>query len=78
MSTAPSTYTRQRPLLWLVSLAIFMQMLDSTIVNTALPAMAASLGESPLQMQSVVFSYALAVATFIPASGWIADRYGTR
>ncbi len=53
-------------------------MLDSTIVNTALPAMAASLGESPLQMQSVVFSYALAVATFIPASGWIADRYGTR
>ncbi|WP_305806367.1 multidrug transporter subunit MdtD [Stenotrophomonas sp. YIM B06876] len=66
------------PLLWLVSLGIFMQMLDSTIVNTALPAMAQSLGESPLQMQSVVFSYALAVATFIPASGWIADRYGTR
>lgn len=67
-----------RPLLWLVSLAIFMQMLDSTIVNTALPAMARSLGESPLQMQSVVFSYALAVASFIPASGWIADRFGTR
>ncbi|KAF1016089.1 MAG: putative transport protein HsrA [Stenotrophomonas maltophilia] len=70
--------TSIRPLLWLVSLAIFMQMLDSTIVNTALPAMASSLGESPLQMQSVVFSYALAVATFIPASGWIADRYGAR
>ncbi|MCD9086312.1 multidrug transporter subunit MdtD [Stenotrophomonas sp. SY1] len=67
-----------KALLWLVSLAIFMQMLDSTIVNTALPAMARSLGESPLQMQSVVFSYALAVATFIPASGWIADRFGTR
>ncbi len=78
MPTSSSTYNRHRPLLWLVSLAIFMQMLDSTIVNTALPAMAASLGESPLQMQSVVFSYALAVATFIPASGWIADRYGTR
>lgn len=71
-------YATIRPLLWLVSLAIFMQMLDATIVNTALPAMARSLGESPLQMQSVVFSYALAVATFIPASGWIADRYGTR
>ncbi|MGH8053410.1 MAG: multidrug transporter subunit MdtD [Stenotrophomonas sp.] len=70
--------TTHKPLLWLVSLAIFMQMLDSTIVNTALPAMARSLGESPLQMQSVVFSYALAVATFIPASGWIADRFGTR
>jgi len=75
--TTPS-YASFRPLLWLVSLAIFMQMLDSTIVNTALPAMARSLGESPLQMQSVVFSYALAVATFIPASGWIADRFGTR
>lgn len=74
----PSPNASLRPLLWLVSLAIFMQMLDATIVNTALPAMAASLGESPLQMQSVVFSYALAVATFIPASGWIADRFGTR
>ncbi len=74
----PRQYLSIRPLLWLVALAIFMQMLDSTIVNTALPAMARSLGESPLQMQSVVFSYALAVATFIPASGWIADRFGTR
>ncbi|WP_269790430.1 multidrug transporter subunit MdtD [Stenotrophomonas sp. Iso1] len=76
-SPLPASNTH-KPLLWLVSLAIFMQMLDSTIVNTALPAMARSLGESPLQMQSVVFSYALAVATFIPASGWIADRFGTR
>uniref|UniRef100_UPI000A6288EB MFS transporter n=1 Tax=Xanthomonas axonopodis TaxID=53413 RepID=UPI000A6288EB len=72
------TYASIKPLLWLVSLAIFMQMLDATIVNTALPSMARSLRESPLQMQSVVFSYALAVAMFIPASGWIADRFGTR
>ncbi|MEB1416051.1 multidrug transporter subunit MdtD, partial [Xanthomonas campestris pv. campestris] len=71
-------YATIKPLLWLVSLAIFMQMLDATIVNTALPSMARSLRESPLQMQSVVFSYALAVAMFIPASGWIADRFGTR
>ncbi|MFT4248958.1 MAG: multidrug transporter subunit MdtD [Pseudomonas sp.] len=71
-------YAAIKPLLWLVSLAIFMQMLDGTIVNTALPAMARKLDESPLQMQSVVFSYALAVAMFIPASGWIADRFGTR
>ena len=80
MTPAPTAapYQQIKPLLWLVSLAIFMQMLDSTIVNTALPAMAAQLGESPLQMQSVVFSYALAVAIFIPASGWIADRFGTR
>jgi EmrB/QacA subfamily drug resistance transporter len=65
-------------MLWLVATAAFMQMLDTTIVNTALPAMAASLGESPLRMQAVVASYALAVAMVIPASGWLADRLGTR
>ena len=65
-------------MLWLVATAAFMQMLDTTIVNTALPSMAASLGESPLRMQSVVASYALAVAMLIPASGWLADRFGTR
>lgn len=67
-----------RGLLWLVALGIFMQMLDSTIVNTALPAMAADLGESPLRMQSVVIAYALTMAMLIPASGWLADRFGTR
>jgi EmrB/QacA subfamily drug resistance transporter len=65
-------------MLWLVATAAFMQMLDTTIVNTALPSMAASLGESPLRMQAVVASYALAVAMLIPASGWLADRFGTR
>ncbi|WP_395681992.1 multidrug transporter subunit MdtD [Dokdonella sp.] len=67
-----------RALLWLVALGVFMQMLDSTIVNTALPAMAASLGESPLRMQSVVIAYSLTMAMLIPASGWLADRFGTR
>jgi EmrB/QacA subfamily drug resistance transporter len=65
-------------MLWLVATAAFMQMLDTTIVNTALPAMAVSLGESPLRMQAVAASYALAVAMVIPASGWLADRFGTR
>ncbi len=65
-------------LLWLVALGFFMQTLDSTIVNTALPSMAASLGESPLRMQSVVVAYTLTMATVIPASGWIADRFGLR
>jgi EmrB/QacA subfamily drug resistance transporter len=55
-----------------------MQTLDATIVNTALPAMATSLGERPLRMQSVVISYALAMAMLIPASGWVADRFGIR
>jgi MFS family permease len=67
-----------RSMLWLVATAAFMQMLDTTIVNTALPAMAVSLGESPLRMQAVAASYALAVAMVIPASGWLADRFGTR
>lgn len=69
---------RSRALLWLVAVGFFMQTLDSTIVNTALPSMARSLGESPLRMQSVVISYALTMAILIPASGWIADRVGVR
>ena len=67
-----------RPLLWLVSASFFMQTLDSTIVNTALPAMAESLGEGALRMQSVVIAYSLTMAMLIPASGWIADRFGIR
>ncbi len=67
-----------KPLLLLVALGFFMQSLDSTIVNTALPSMAKSLGESPLQMQSVVVAYVLSVAAVIPASGWLADRFGLR
>jgi EmrB/QacA subfamily drug resistance transporter len=64
--------------LWLVAMGFFMQTLDSTIVNTALPSMATSLGESPLRMQSVVVAYTLTMASLIPASGWIADRFGLR
>ena len=67
-----------RVLLWLVAVGFFMQTLDATIVNTALPAMARSLGESPLRMQSVIVAYSLTMAMLIPASGWIADRFGTR
>jgi len=68
----------QRMLLWLVALGFFMQTLDATIVNTALPAMARSLGESPLRMQSVIVAYSLTMAIVIPATGWMADRFGTR
>ena len=74
----PGAHHPFRPLLWLVAMGFFMQALDSTIVNTALPAMARSLGESPLRMQSVVIAYMLTMATVIPATGWIADRIGTR
>ncbi|EZH77300.1 multidrug transporter subunit MdtD [Ectopseudomonas composti] len=67
-----------RLLPWIVAIAFFMQTLDGTILNTALPAMAGDLNEDPLRMQSVVIAYMLTVALLIPASGWIADRFGTR
>ena len=67
-----------RLLPWIVAIAFFMQTLDGTILNTALPAMAASLQESPLRMQSAVIAYMLTVAMLIPASGWLADRFGAR
>lgn len=71
--------TRTAKLLpWIVAIAFFMQTLDGTILNTALPSMAADLNENPLRMQSVVIAYMLTVAVLIPASGWIADRFGTR
>lgn len=65
-------------LLWLVATAVFMETLDSTIVNTALPSIATSLGENPLQMYSIVLAYSLTLAVFIPATGWMADHFGTR
>ncbi|MEO8808390.1 MAG: multidrug transporter subunit MdtD [Burkholderiaceae bacterium] len=68
----------KRLLPWVVAIAFFMQTLDGTILNTTLPTMAKDLGESPLRMQSVVIAYMLTVALFIPASGWLADRFGTR
>ncbi|GAB5071528.1 MFS transporter [Citrobacter sedlakii] len=64
--------------LWIVAFGFFMQSLDTTIVNTALPSMATSLGESPLHMHRVIVSYVLTVAVMLPASGWLADRVGVR
>ena len=64
-------------LLWLVAIGFFMQSLDATILNTALPSMAEALGESPMKMQSVIVAYALTTAMLIPATGWVADRFGT-
>ncbi len=63
---------------WIAAMAFFMQALDATILNTALPAIAHSLDRSPLAMQSAIISYTLTVAMLIPMSGWLADRFGTR
>lgn len=63
---------------WLVAVAFFMESLDTTILNTGVPAIAKALGVTPLSMKSVLSSYTLSLAVFIPISGWMADRYGTR
>jgi EmrB/QacA subfamily drug resistance transporter len=63
---------------WLVAVAFFMESLDTTILNTAVPVIAKALAISPLNMKSVLSSYTLSLAVFIPISGWMADRYGTR
>ncbi|MBD3810636.1 MAG: DHA2 family efflux MFS transporter permease subunit [Betaproteobacteria bacterium] len=72
----PATVKRYLP--WVVAVALFMEQLDTTIVNTAVPAMAESLQVTPLSLKAVVASYILSLAVCIPVSGWMADRYGTR
>lgn len=72
------TPTQAKYLPYVLAVALFMQILDATILNTALPQMAIALGESPLKMQWAVISYALTLAIFIPISGFLADKYGTR
>ncbi len=62
----------------LVAVAFFMESLDTTILNTAAPVIAATLKVAPLSMKSVLASYTLSLAVFIPISGWMADRFGTR
>ena len=62
----------------IVATALFMENLDSTVLSTALPAIAQSLGENPLRLNLAISSYLLSLAVFIPASGWVADRFGAR
>ncbi len=63
---------------WLIAVAFFMESLDTTILNTAVPTIAAALHVAPLSMKSVLASYTLSLAVFIPISWWMADRFGTR
>jgi EmrB/QacA subfamily drug resistance transporter len=73
-----ATASGKRLLPWLVAVAFFMESLDTTILNTAVPAIAAALKVAPLSMKAVLSSYTLSLAVFIPISGWMADRFGTR
>jgi EmrB/QacA subfamily drug resistance transporter len=62
----------------IVACALFMENLDSTIIATSLPAIAADLHQDPIALKLALTSYLLAQAVFIPASGWVADRFGAR
>jgi EmrB/QacA subfamily drug resistance transporter len=76
VATATSSLTRLTAVI--VACALFMQNLDSTVIATALPTMAHAFGIQPVRMNVTLTSYLLSLAVFIPASGWIADRFGTR
>ncbi|HEY1646624.1 MAG TPA: DHA2 family efflux MFS transporter permease subunit [Terracidiphilus sp.] len=77
LSPSPSEASK-RLLPWLVAVAFFMESLDTTILNTAVPAISEALHVAPLSMKAVLASYTLSLAVFIPISGWMADRFGTR
>jgi len=62
----------------IVASALLMENLDSTVISTSLPLIAADLGTSPLSLKLAMTSYMLSLAVFIPASGWVADRFGAR
>jgi EmrB/QacA subfamily drug resistance transporter len=68
----------KRLLPWLVAVGFFMEALDTTILNTAVPAIAQALKVPPLSMKAVLATYTLSLAVFIPISGWMANRFGTR
>ncbi|MHB1947985.1 MAG: DHA2 family efflux MFS transporter permease subunit [Gammaproteobacteria bacterium] len=65
-------------ILFIVSFAMFMEAVDTTIINTAIPTMAHSLKVSPIDLKLALISYLLSLAIFIPISGWMADKYGAK
>ena len=79
-SPTPSPASRReiRMIPIIVGCALFMQMLDSTVVATALPTMAQDFGTTVVQMNITITAYLLATAVFVPVSGWAADRFGAR
>lgn len=67
-----------RLIFFIISLAMFMEGLDASIINTAIPTMAHSLNENPIDLKIALISYLLSLAVFIPISGWVADRLGAK
>ncbi len=71
-------YTSKRMIIFVVSLALCMDALDVTILNTAIPSIAKSLHVGPIDVKIALISYLLSLAVFIPISGWIADKFGIK
>lgn len=67
-----------RIVIGIVAMALFMESVDSTILNTAIPVMAVSLHVNPINLKIALISYLLSLAVFIPISGWISDKYGSK
>ncbi|CAM5776159.1 MFS transporter [Labrys miyagiensis] len=78
IAPAPGSTSRSNILAYLVAGAYFMEMLDGTVVVSALPQMAESFGVQPIDLNIGISAYLLTLAVLIPASGWVADRYGPR
>lgn len=76
LALSPSSTRRVVPLI--VAVALLMENIDSSVLATSLPAMAVEIGADPIHLKLVLTSYLLALAVFIPASGWAADRFGAR
>ncbi|KTD78460.1 DHA2 family efflux MFS transporter permease subunit [Legionella waltersii] len=69
---------RPNGIIFVVSCAMFMEAMDTTIINTAIPVMAQSFNVNPIDLKLALISYLLSLAVFIPISGWIADKYGIK
>lgn len=72
------SYTSKRMIPYIISLSFFMESVDSTVINTAIPAMSRSLEVEPVDLKVALISYLVSLAIFIPISGWISDKYGAK
>jgi EmrB/QacA subfamily drug resistance transporter len=61
-----------------LAIALFMEHMDSTVISTSLPAIAADIGTSPIALKLALTAYLVSLAVFIPISGWMADRFGAK
>jgi len=74
----PTISRSKRLILWVITLALFLEALDVTIITTAIPQIAQSLNANPLDLKAALTSYLLSIAVLIPISSWAAERYGTK